>query len=135
MMDDSRYNALDFYIEQDSRHQRTSYRVATHGLFFYLDEVAQTFDVCDLSSGGCCLRAPAESLAVDRILSGDLHIGNASYLTALKLKVVRHIAGGNVACAFQALERRQEFMLDKLLLEIQKRGITIHAARKREEKK
>jgi|GEM_PF-1751870 len=128
MMNDSRYDALDFYIEQNSRYQRESYRVAARGLSLYLDEVAQAFDINDLSSSGCSLRTPAELLTVGRIFSGDLHIGNTRYLTDLKLKIVRHIADSNTAGVFLDLNRRQTFMLDKLLLEIQKRSIMIHAA-------
>ena len=135
MMDDSRYSALDFYIEQNARHQRESYRVATRGLSLYLEDTAQAFDISDLSSSGCSLRAQAELLTVDRIFNGDLHIGNTSYLVDLKLKVIRHITNSSVACVFQALSRQQEFMLDKLLLEIQKRSIATHAARKNREKK
>jgi len=40
-----------------------------------------------------------------------------------------------IACAFWALNRQQEFMLSRLLLEIQKRSIAIHAAREKKEKK
>ena len=134
MTDDSRFEALDFYIEQNSQHQRESYRVAARGLSLYLDELAQAFDVCDLSSSGCSLHAPTELLSVGRIFSTDLRIGNTRYLVALKLKVVRHIADSNVAGAFLDLNRRQEFMLDRLLLEIQKRSITIHAAREKKGK-
>ena len=135
MPDDSRYDALDFYIAQNSPHQRGSYRVATQGLSLYLDDVAQTFDILDLSSGGCSLHAPAALLAVGRLFNGDLYIGNTSYLVYLELKVTRHIANSSVACAFQTLTRQQEVMLDKLLLEIQKRNIATPAARKKREKK
>jgi hypothetical protein len=131
MTDDRRYGTLNFYLERNSLHQRGSYRVATHGLSLYLDDVAQTFDIHDLSSGGCSLHAPAEPFAVGRIFNGDLHIGDTTYLANLKLKVIRHIADSGVACVFQSLSRRQEFMLDKLVLEIQKRNITTHAARKK----
>jgi len=134
MADDSRYDALDFYIEQHSKHQRGSYRVATHGLTLYLDDVAQTFDIRDLSANGCSLHASAALLTVGRIFNGDLHIGSASYLTDITIKVIRHITGNSVACVFQALSRRQEIMLDKLLLELQKRGIATHTARRKRKK-
>jgi hypothetical protein len=134
MTSDSRYDALDFYIAQNSPHQRGRYRVAARGLALYLDDVAQTFDIHDLSSSGCSLRAPAELLAVGRIFNSDLHIGTASYLAGLELKVIRHIADGIVACVFQSLSRQQEIMLDKLLLEIQKRSIVTHAARRKRER-
>ena len=134
MTDDSRYDALDFYIKQYSQHPRGSYRVATHGLTLYLDDVAQTFDIRDLSASGCSLHAPAELLAVGRIFNSDLHIGNTRYIADITLKVIRHIANNSVACVFQTLIRQQEIMLDKLLLEIQKRSIVTYTARRKRKK-
>jgi hypothetical protein len=134
MTDDNRYEALDFHVARTSPHHRGSYRVFTHGLSLYLDDVTQTFDIRDLSSSGCHLNAPAEQLAVGRIFNGDLHIGGTGYLADLKLKVSRHIDGNSIACVFQALSRQQEIMLDKLLLEIQKRSIATHAAWSKREK-
>ena len=134
MTDDSRYDALDFYIAQSSQHPRGRYRVAAPGLSLYLEDVAQAFEIGDLSAGGCSLRASAAQLAVGRIFNGDLHIGDTSYLVDLKIKVIRHIANNSVACAFQALSRQQELALDKLLLEMQKRSIVTYAARKKRKK-
>ena len=134
MMDDNRHETLDFSIVLDSPRQRGRYRVVTRGLSLYLDALAQTFDIHDLSSNGCNLHAPAELFATGRIFYGDLHIGKTNYLAQLTIKVVRHIADHNVACSFQALNRQQEFMLDKLLLEIQKRNIVNHTARRKREK-
>ena len=134
MTNDSLYDVLDFYIEQHSKHQRGSYRVAVRGLTLYLNDMAQAFDIRDLSSNGCSLRAQAALLAVGRIVNGDLHIGSTGYLMDLTIKVIRHIAHDSVACIFQALSRRQEIMLDKLLLEIQKRSIATHTARRKRKK-
>ncbi|MDR0239173.1 MAG: PilZ domain-containing protein [Deltaproteobacteria bacterium] len=134
MANDSLYDVLDFYIEQHSTHRRGSYRVAVRGLTLYLDDIAQAFDIRDLSSSGCSLRAQAALLAVGRIVNGNLHIGNTGYLMGLTIKVIRHIADDSVACVFQALSRRQEIMLDKLLLEIQKRSIATHTARRKRKK-
>ena len=133
-MDDNRHETLDFTIALGSPRQRGRYRVATRGLSLHLDGLAQTFGIHDLSSGGCNLYAPAELLAIGRIFDGDLHIGNTSYLAQLTIKVVRHITDHNIACSFQALSRQQEIMLDKLLLEIQKRNIANHTARRKREK-
>jgi len=134
MPNHSPYATLDFHIALQSPHQRERYRVVTRGLSLYLDDLAQTFAIHDLSSSGCSLHTQTELLVVNRIFDGDLHIGNTSYLTHLTIKVVRHIANSYVACTFQAMSRRQEIMLDKLLLEIQKRNIATHAARRQREK-
>ncbi|MDR2696533.1 MAG: PilZ domain-containing protein [Deltaproteobacteria bacterium] len=134
MPDDSRHDALDFTIARRSPCRRGRYRVAARGLSMYLNDVAQAFEIGDLSSSGCNLRAPAELLAVGRIFDSGLYIGNTSYLTNIRLKVIRRLAGGGIACVFQSLSRRQEIMLDKLLLEIQKRSIATHAARGKREK-
>ena len=130
----SHYDALHFSIALNSPRQRGRYRVATHGLSMHLDDAEQAFEIGDLSSSGCNLHAPAELLAIGRICDGDLHIGNASYITNLTLKVVRHITNNSIACIFQALSRQQEITLDALLLEIQKRGITTHATRRKRKK-
>jgi hypothetical protein len=131
MPDYNRYATLDFQIALNSPRERGRYRVAVRGLALYLDDVAQRFDILDCSSAGCRLSAPTKLLAVGRIFDGDLHAGNTSYLAGLKIKVVRHIADNSTACVFQALTRQQEIMLDKLLLEIQKRGIATHATQRK----
>jgi hypothetical protein len=128
------YDALHFSLTLHSPRQRGRYRAATRGLSMHLDDVEQAFDIGDLSSGGCNLRAPAELLAVGRSFDAALHIGKVSYLADLRLKVVRHIANGSVACVFQGLSRRQEITLDTLLLEIQKRELVTHAVRRRRKK-
>ena len=133
MLDDHNHDTLDFHIGVNSPLQRGRYRVATRGLSLYLDDVAQAFDIRDLSSSGCNLHAPAGLLAVGRIFDCDLHIGDAAYLTDLKVKVVRHVDNG-VACVFQSLSDTQEIMLDKLLLELQKRGIATQAAQRKRER-
>ena len=135
MIDDSRHDALDFSIAQNSPSRRGRYRVVTSGLSLYLDDVAQTFDILDFSSSGCSLHAQAELFTVGRIFDGDLHIGNTTYLVNLKLKVIRHITNGSIACVFHALSIQQEIMLDKLSLEIQKRSIATHAMWGKKEKK
>ena len=134
MLNDNCYNALDFHITQNSPQQRGSYRVAAYGLSLYLDDVAQSFAIRDLSSSGCSLHAPADLFTIGRIFSGDLHVGDTNYLVDLRLKVIRHITGSSIACSIQTLSRRQEIMLDKLLLEIQKRSIATHAARRKRKK-
>ena len=129
MSDDSCDDVLDFSLTPHTKHPRDSFRVAPHGLTLYLEDVAQSFDIRDLSASGCSLHAPAGLLTVGRIISGDLHIGDARYINALTLKVVRHITDTSVACVFQTLSRRQGIMLDRLLLEIQKRSIAPLVAR------
>jgi hypothetical protein len=125
------YDALHFSLALHSPRQRGRYRAAASGLSMHLDDAAQAFDIGDISSSGCNLRAPAELLAVGRILDGDLHIGNVCYLTNIRLKVVRHITNSSVACVFQSLNRRQGLTLDTLLLEIQKRDLATHTVRRR----
>jgi len=132
----NRYDTLDFRITLHSPRQRGRYRVAVRGLSLYIDELAQTFDIYDLSSSGCNLCAPGQMFALGRIFDGGLCIGSTRYLLHLKMKVERHIAVSNIACAFQIMYRRQEIMLDKLVLELQKRNIvTLAARRKREEER
>jgi len=131
MPDYNSYATLDFYIALSAPRERTRYRVTAQGLSLYLDDMAQRFDIRDCSSAGCRLSAPAKLFTVGRIFDGDLHVNNTSYLAGLKIKVVRHIADNSVACVFQALTRRQEIMLDKLLLEIQKHSIATHAIQRK----
>ena len=135
MTDDSSCDTLDFHIERyHAGYQRGCYRIAAGGLSVHLDDPAQTFDLDVLSANGCSLRAPSDMFAVGRILNGDLYIGNTRYLANLRLKVIRHVADNIIACGFSALNSRQEIMLDRLLLEMQKRDITIHAKREKKEK-
>ena len=133
MPDDPTHATLDFQIKGDVPSQRGRYRVVTCGLSLFLDDVSQAFDIHDLSSSGCHLYDPAGLLAVGRIFDSDLHIGDTSYLADLKVKVIRRTNYG-VACAFQALNDKQEAMLDKLLLELQKREIATQSAQRKREK-
>jgi len=134
MPDDNSYAELDFNIALNSPRQRGRYRVDARGLSLHLDDVAQTFPLRDFSSTGCNLCAPAEGLTRGRIFNGTLYIGNVSYLADIKVMVVRHVADNSVACIFRSLTRQQEIMLDKLLLEMQKRRITSYATRRKREK-
>ena len=134
MQHNSAYDTLKYSIMLNFPRRRGRYRIPTRGLSIYLDDAERAFDIRDLSTSGCNLHAPAELLAVGRICNCDLHIGNASYLTDLKLKVIRHITFDSVACIFQSLSSRQESTLDKLLLELQKRSIATHAVRRRRKK-
>jgi hypothetical protein len=134
MLTDNRYATLDFHVALNSPRQRGRYRVTAQGLSLHLDDVGQTFPLRDFSSTGCNLCAPAGGLTVGRIFNGTLYIGGAGYLADIKVMVVRHVAGNSVACIFRALTRQQEIMLDKLLLEIQKRRITTHATQRKRDR-
>ncbi len=127
MDDDKLYDSLDFHFESTSPLQRGSFRVAVRGLRLHVNDLRQSYPVRDLSAGGCSLNAPARDFALRRILTADLHVGDTPYMEGLTLKTVRHIEENIVACAFQSISLKQEYALDKLLLEMQKRSIAARA--------
>jgi hypothetical protein len=113
----------DFHFTSDSPGRRDYFRVAACDLFLRVHELQQALAVRDISASGCSFDAPAARFPEGRILRGDLHVADAAYLTDLRLKVIRRITENRVACSFQQLTLHQEFALDKLVLETQKRDI------------
>jgi len=122
---------MDFKIDvPDGDNQRGAFRTRIPGLKAKVQESGASFNVKDLSATGAALLAGVESRLKEGLtVTLDLVIGDKPVLMGIRSKIVRRINKEVLACQFEALDRRQEARLDKLVLEVQKRLIAQRKAR------
>lgn len=113
---------LSFSLTETSPVQRSAFRAMVRGLFAHIDNSA-LYEVHDISACGCSLAMPLHAYTLNQIINIDLRAGKKLLVAGLKAKIVRLMPNDKVACAFIDLTLQQEFTLDKLILEIQKRKI------------
>lgn len=122
---------MDFNIRYDaSQSRRGAFRASVPGVFVILPSGARC-PVKDLSVGGAGFACPE---GADRPEQGSeivvqLMVADKLYISDLAVRVVRVAEHGMVACAFAQPTRNQEFRLDKLVLEMQKRSIALRKAK------
>lgn len=122
---------LDFNIRYDaSQSRRGSFRASVPGVFVTLPSGARC-PVKDLSVGGAGFACPEEANmpAQGAELVVQLMVADKLYISDLAVRVVRIAEHGMVACAFVQPTRNQEYRLDKLVLEMQKRSIALRKAK------
>ncbi len=120
-MSESKY---DFSLEEDAQSARNAYRAMVQGIEARINGGKSTYEVVDISVSGCAIQLPANiNLAEGATFTVQLEVRGRSILTALRVKVIRVTPKGIVACNFMNMNERQEYALDKLVLEIQKRLI------------
>lgn len=118
----SEFEDLSFSLGETSPVQRSAFRAMVRGLFAHIDNSA-LYEVHDISAYGCSLAMPLHAYALGHIMNLDLLAGKKVLLTGLQAKIVRLMPNDKVACSFVDITLQQEFTLDKLILEIQKRKI------------
>jgi hypothetical protein len=118
---------LSFSIAGDEQGaQRRAFRARIPGLAIFIPERGATCEVMDVSAMGLAFKAPGGApYAPGAQLEFDLLINKKVFIPKLRAKVMRILDNGLVGCNFEALERRQEVKLDKLVLEVQKRMIAL----------
>ncbi|MDR3641377.1 MAG: PilZ domain-containing protein [Humidesulfovibrio sp.] len=89
----------------------------------------QDFSVRDISATGFAFSDKPRAYSLGMIFSFDLLLNKRLFLGDLKGKVIRLLDQGVIGCNFEAMERRQEIKLDKLVLEVQKRLIELRKAK------
>lgn len=114
---------IEFTLDQAETLHRGAYRTRVRGLQARIDDDNMRYDVYDISASGCSMLAPQNAYEIGRILTMTLEIKGTPIVPYLQAKVVRYVSTELVACAFQESTLAQEFALDKLVLEIQKRQI------------
>lgn len=111
-----------FYYE--SNNPRRAYRVEVPGLIVLLEDLGCQCAVKDLSAVGIafyCSRQQ-ERTQPDTVLGLSLYLDGELFLHNVEARIIRRDRD-LVGCEFQNLDRRQEFELDKFVLEVQKRMI------------
>ncbi len=114
----------DFSLEEDAQGARNAYRAMVQGIEARINNAKSTYEVVDISVSGCAIQLPASiNLAEGASFNVQLEVRGRAILTALRAKIIRVTPSGVVACSFVNMNERQEYALDKLVLEIQKRLI------------
>jgi len=122
---------FDISMEGEGR-PRQAYRTPVPGLDVRVVTTAgpRDFAVRDISAGGFAFADNPRDYSPGMILSLDLLLGKRLFLGNLKARVKRVLSEqGIIGCGFEAMERRQEIKLDKLVLEVQKRLIALRKKR------
>lgn len=114
---------IQFSLKSSAPVQRGAYRAMVRGLHVRIEDDDAQYPVHDISAVGFSMVSPSPLYEVGRILKVRLEIRNRPIVYGIEAKVVRWIPSGLVACSFHSLTRQQEYALDKLVLEIQKRQI------------
>ena len=113
---------------ESSAQHRTKFRIMAEGVSVRLtwperaDKGLDSFDVNDISAGGLYMKAPEGMFAAGQSIILDVLVLGRCCVGAIKAHVVRSSKNG-CAVAFEELSRNQELRLDKIVLEMQKRGI------------
>lgn len=120
---------MEFDIEMDGDDRlRQAYRTRVPGLDLRVVTKSgpREFAVRDISASGFAFSDTPRDYSPGMILSLDLLLGKRLFLGDLKAKVMRVLGEqGIIGCSFEAMDRRQEIKLDKLVLEVQKRLIAL----------
>jgi len=118
------YFDLAFDIPSDGNANRSAYRAKFRGIFAILEGDSKSYEIMDISVTGWRIKVEPSKFKVGRLLQANVIIGRRVIVRSLQIEVVRLLSDSVIACAFRELTRRQEYNLDKLILEIQKREIS-----------
>jgi len=124
---------MEFEIQMDNDDKlRQAFRTRVPGLDVRVITQAgpQDFSVSDISALGFAFADKPRNYSLGMIFSFDLLLNKRLFLGDLKGKVMRVLPEGIIGCNFEAMERRQEIKLDKLVLEVQKRLIELRKAKR-----
>lgn len=124
---------MDFEIKMDGDDSfRQAYRTRVPGLDVRVitQSGPQDFSVLDISATGFAFADNPRNYSSGMIFSFDLLLNKRLFLGDLKAKVMRVLDKGIIGCNFEAMDRRQEIKLDKLVLEVQKRLIELRKAKR-----
>ncbi|MCK9240657.1 PilZ domain-containing protein [Desulfocurvus sp.] len=118
---------LSFSVAGDEKGaQRRAFRARIPGLAVFIPERGATCEVADVSAMGLAFKAAeGQAFTPGSLVEFDLLINKKVFIPKLCAKVMRTLDNGLVGCNFEALDRRQEVRLDKLVLEVQKRMIAL----------
>ena len=116
---------MDFEYEPGQGGKRRVYRVLAPGLNVRFSGLDSVFAIVDLSAGGMSIRLPNEHpFEIGREDTATFQIKNKLIVPPVKARVLRLDQGKNIAAfEFIGLDERQVFMLDKLVLALQKHSI------------
>ncbi len=122
---------FDFQLPGLEGHKRKAFRAAIRGLEAYIHERQRYYEIKDLSATGVGLCvAPGDVFKPGETFSFDLLLHKKIYLAGLQAKVMRVADQKTIGCSYLEMEPRKEALLDKLVLEVQKRLIALRKAKR-----
>ncbi len=114
-----------FSLGGETPSHRHAYRAHVRGIGVRVDNDPDLYQLADISATGCSFQTPQVICREDDLLVLQLEVRQRPILSGLEARVVRIINDQLVACSFEQLSPKQEYALDKLVLEIQKRAIAM----------
>lgn len=125
---------FDFSLPGADEHSRRAYRTCVPGLEAYVHERGRAYVVKDLSAMGMGMQVQdKDRFTVNETFTCDLMLNKKTFLTGIRATVMRIAANNLAGCNFEAMDKRMEARLDKLVLEVQKRLISLRKAQREEE--
>lgn len=118
---------FDFDVDNSAPQQRGAYRAMVRGIQARILASNALYEVYDISISGCSIAAPLHSFTIGTIMEMDFEIKGKTLIRSLKTKVMRHVPSGLVGFCFVEPTRQHETVLDKIILEVQKRQIARRA--------
>lgn len=108
----------------DEGNKRRAYRINFPGLYVYLVETAEYFPVWDISAVGVALQtnSKVKTFQKGEKLQMYLYLDTEPILEDIEAEVVR-IEDKKISLQYVVLTKKQEYALDKLVLDIQKMQI------------
>lgn len=118
------FSDFSFDIESSETTSRNAFRVIFSGMYVHVNGLAKVFSVVDISAIGFSFSAKSTKFDVSGRIVIDIIIAKKIVIKGLQAEIIRLLQDNVVACAFREVSRHQEYDLDKLVLEIQKRNIS-----------
>jgi len=117
---------MDFSFSLDQEEgKRQAFRTRVPGLTCRETGREPEYPVKDISATGLAFFCEEKVFSGGDELRLDLLINRRVYIGDIKARVIRIFGDGAVGAEFAGLDRRQEEKLDKLVLEVQKRMISM----------
>ncbi len=121
---------FELHYAGTENHGRLTYRVNLRNAHILIKGSEKVFTLENISASGLAFHAPNAPFHAGERFIADVGGQRRTFLSNIKLEVVRVNKGnGLVACKMIDLDSHTEMLIDKLVLEVQKREL----ARKRSE--
>ena len=121
---------FDFVLPEDDANKRGAFRAQVAGLKARISGSSRDFPVRDVSAAGCALHdETGRRFRQGDVFELEIRLNDKPLLTQAAVTVKRVLDNGLIGCSFVGLSSRQEALLDKLVLEVQKRMIALKKAK------
>ena len=117
---------FSFSLPGADDHKRRAYRAYVPGLEAYVHNRGRTYPVKDLSAMGMGIQVQnKDKFSINEIFKFDLLLNKKLFVGGVEAKVMRITGDLLAGCDFLAMDKHREARMDKLVLEVQKRLISL----------